>query len=420
MNHLKSLLRKLTPFFALRIYHYILSLIAALTYGLPARKIKVVAVTGTKGKSSTAEIINAILEEAGFHTALASTIRFKIDEDNQPNLLKMTMPGRGFLQRFLYKAVKADCQYAIVEMTSEGTKLYRHWWIDLDALVFTNLSPEHIESHGSFEKYREAKLKIRDSLSKSKKPNRSIIANTDDETAEYFLQANVPNKLKFNLAQLEPYKIQSDGSTFTLDGQKIKTNLPGKFNLYNILASITYAKTQNVDMETIKNALAKFGGIPGRMEKIVLENITTPYPTVYVDYAHTPDSLTQAYEACGDKKLICVLGGTGGGRDQWKRKEMGSIADKYCAHIIVTNEDPYDENPQTIIDMVAEGVANKPVEKILDRREAISKAISLATPNDVVIITGKGTDPFIMGPNGSKQVWSDSKVAREEMLKIFK
>src|SRR3989304_5968882 len=172
----KNLLDALRP-----IYHYILALTGAIIYRFPSRKINIVAVTGTKGKTSCVEIIGAILEEAGYEIALASTLRFKIGGESENNLFKMTMPGRFFLQKFLSRAVKGNCNYAVIEMTSEGAKQFRHKFISLDSLIFTNLAPEHIESHGSFEKYLEAKLRITKSLEKSSKSKKVIVANVDDE-----------------------------------------------------------------------------------------------------------------------------------------------------------------------------------------------------------------------------------------------
>lgn len=140
-----------------------------------------------------------------------------------------------------------------------------------------------------------------------------------------------------------------------------------------------------------------------------------------VDYAHTPDSLKAIYEATNyAKKKICILGNTGGGRDTWKRPEMAKIAESYCDHIILTNEDPYDEDPVAIVRDMHVAITKKPVEIIMDRREAIAKAISLAHESDAVVITGKGTDPYIMGPHGTKQEWSDAKVVREEIEKLLK
>src|SRR3989344_2053540 len=181
------------------IYHSALAVAGALLYRFPSRAIHVVGITGTKGKSTTAELVNAILEATGKKTALMGTIRFKIADTSRPNRYKMSMPGRFFVQKFLRDAVAAGCDWAILEMTSEGAKQFRHKFIDLDALIFTNLAPEHIESHGPFEKHRDAKLRLAYALEKSKKPNRSIIANTDDKEGEKFLAIQGVRKFPFRL-----------------------------------------------------------------------------------------------------------------------------------------------------------------------------------------------------------------------------
>jgi len=405
------------------VYHYLLAVAGAVIYGYPSRRIKVVAVTGTKGKSSTVEILNAILEEAGFKTALAGTVRFKIAEDNRPNLYKMTIPGRFFVQKFLRDAANAKCDYAILEMTSEGAKQYRHKFIAFDALLFTNLSPEHIESHGSYEKYVAAKLRIAKALSQSSKKRRVLVVNGDDKESPKFLAMPNVEKFTYSLTEAEPFVLGKEGTDITYLGEKISTHLPGEFNISNILAAITYSKTQDVYLEHIKKALEKFQGTLGRVQKISLDE-TNPIRTLQdfrliVDYAHTADSLEKLYRVFDDGKRICVLGNTGGGRDKWKRPEMGKIADTYCDHIILTNEDPYDEDPTSILEQMTAGIKNTPHEIIMDRREAIAKAISKAEKGDTVLITGKGTDPYIMGPNGEKTLWSDSTVAREELEKFL-
>ncbi|HEC30779.1 MAG TPA: UDP-N-acetylmuramoyl-L-alanyl-D-glutamate--2,6-diaminopimelate ligase [Candidatus Yonathbacteria bacterium] len=398
------------------IYHYLLSLASALFYGFPSRDIYVIGVTGTKGKTSTVELVNAILEEIGKKTALASTLRFKIGDKTTPNLRKMTMPGRFFTQRFLRKAVRAGCGYAIIEMTSEGTKQFRHKFISLDALIFTNLSPEHIESHGSYEKYVSAKLKIAKALSSSRKKNRIIVVNRDDKEGAKFLQVHVPYKFTYSLDEAKPFKSGDRQSTFTFGNKKILLRLPGVFNIYNALAAATFAKGINIPEEHIVQALERFGGIRGRMEYI---DEGQPFDCI-VDYAHTADSLEKVYKTLEKSPLVCVLGGTGGGRDARKRKTMGSIADTYCEHIILTNEDPYDEDPRNIIGNIAEGIQNKEYKIIMDRRQAIARACSLAKEGATVIITGKGTDPYIMGAKGNKLPWDDAQVAREEITKIKK
>lgn len=396
-------------------YHWILAATAACIYRFPSRHIKIIAVTGTKGKSSTVELISAILEEAGYKTAVSNTIRFKIGNISSDNLYKMSMPGRFFMQKFLRNAVKAQCDYAILEMTSQGAITYRHLFIDFDAFVFTNLSPEHIEAHGSYENYRAAKLSIAKRLILSHKKNRILIANADDKEGEKFLACDADEKVPFNISTLQPYTLKKEGIDFTFNGTKVSSHLSGLFNLYNILAAVTTAQTQKVPNDVIIRAVDKFTGIAGRLESIDAGQDFK----VIVDYAHTPDSLEKVYQVFQSSRSICILGGTGGGRDTWKRKEMGRIADEYCDLVILTDEDPYDEDPKSIVEDVALGMTHTP-KIIMDRRLAIREGIKQAETGDVVIITGKGTDPYIMGPNGTKKPWSDSKIVREELERIKK
>lgn len=395
-------------------YHYGLALLSAIVYRFPSRKIKVLAITGTKGKTSTTEIVNAILEEAGYKTALAGTLRFKIGDEEERNLYKMTIPGRFFVQSFLRRAVNAKCDWMIIEMTSEGARQFRHKFINFDALIFTNLSPEHIESHGSFENYKSAKLSIARALADSPKRPRIVIANEDNEFANEFLAVNADTKTTYSLKDAEPYTLEKDSTSFNFIGTPIRAHLSGAFNLSNMLAGISFARAINISPEVIRRALEKFHGIRGRVERV---NAGQDFDVI-VDYAHTTDSLEKVYEVFQDSRKICVLGGTGGGRDSWKRPAMGSIASAHCDEIILTNEDPYDEDPQKIVSEIMAGVDGGRAEIIMDRREAIARALSLAKTGDAVIITGKGTDPYIMGPNGTKIEWDDADVAREELKKL--
>jgi UDP-N-acetylmuramoyl-L-alanyl-D-glutamate--2,6-diaminopimelate ligase len=404
------------------IYHYLLSLLAAIIYRFPARKLIVVAITGTKGKTSTAEILNAILEERGYKTAILSTLRFKVGRESERNMYKMTTPGRFAVQRFLRRAVSEKCQYAIMEVTSQAVLQSRHKFLNLDALIFTNISPEHIESHGSFENYLDAKLKIGKALAKSRKKRRILVANGDDKESAKFLSLNIPEKFEFSLSESKPHQIKKEGLEFTYEGVNMLSHLSGEFNLYNILSAITYARTQNISLDIIKKALENFKGIRGRVEFVELDPGDPARDKqdfkVVVDYAHTPDSLEKLYEVFQGSKNICVLGNTGGGRDKWKRKEMAQVAERHCSHIILTNEDPYDEDPETIVDEMIGAIKRPIVEKVMDRREAIRKALKMAKTGDSVLITGKGTDPYIMGPNGTKLPWDDADVVREELKKI--
>ncbi|MFA6404593.1 MAG: UDP-N-acetylmuramyl-tripeptide synthetase [Candidatus Paceibacterota bacterium] len=416
-------IRRIIPFSVFKtfqpIYHWTLSFFAALWYRFPSRKIKVIGVTGTKGKSSTVEILNAILEESGYKTALSSTIRFKVGELSSENLYKMTMPGRFAIQKLIRKAVNHKCDYIIIEMTSQGSLLYRHRFIQLDALIFTNLAPEHIEAHGSYENYVSSKLSIADRLVKSKKPNKALIVNADDKESYRFLEYNADRKITYSVNDARPYEIKRENISFALNDRIVNSQLSGLFNLYNILAATSTAKSQGVSDETIIRAIEKFDGIPGRVQKIEADmarsNLAKQDFTVIVDYAHTPDSLEKLYQVFQSSKNICVLGGTGGGRDSWKRKEMGRIADQYCDEIILTDEDPYDEDPKKIVDDVAHGITSQTPTIMMDRREAIREAIHRAQSGDSILITGKGTDPYIMGLRGTKTPWSDARIAREEI-----
>jgi UDP-N-acetylmuramoyl-L-alanyl-D-glutamate--2,6-diaminopimelate ligase len=410
-----SLLRAIQP-----MYHYALTLLGAVIYQFPSKEITVIGVTGTKGKSSVVEILNAILEADGKRTAVSGTIRFKIGEKSERNLYKMTMPGRFFIHKFLREAVNAGCEVAVIEMTSEGVRQFRHKFIHLDALVFTNLSPEHIESHGSYEKYIAAKLQLARGLEASRKRPRFIIANRDDDHGNLFLEANVEHALPYGLSDLELYNLNKDDISLVIEGSTIRVPLIGLFNVYNCLAAITTARAFGVPLKTIHTALTNLAPIKGRVEMFKSPKGAPRKITAVVDYAHTPDSLEKLYKAFEKEKKIAVLGNTGGGRDKWKRPEMGRIAGEYCTRVILTNEDPYDEDPAKIVEEMARGVEDESkVTIIMDRRKAIRTALEEAPNGSVILISGKGTDPYIMGPHNIKTPWSDAKVVQQEMAAIF-
>lgn len=411
---MKKFIKSLIPPKVLGLYHYTLAMTGAVLYSFPSKKLFVIGVTGTKGKSSTSEIISHILAGAGLTVATASTIRFAIGEISEPNLFKMTMPGRFFLQQFLRKAVTKGATHAVIEMTSEGAKQFRHKGIELDALVFTNLAPEHLESHGSLEAYAAAKLSLARHLEDSTKRPRYMVANAEDKYGREFLKTKVEHVLPFALTDAEPYNTDDKSVRFVWkQGELFTVPLPGLFNLKNVLAALALTDAMGLPLKAIHHSLEHMGTIPGRAERV---GRSQPY-TVVVDYAHTPDSLRALFETYKSRRIIAVMGSTGGGRDQWKRVEMGKIADQYCDVVILSNEDPYDEDPQKIVDDIAKGFAKKP-HIILDRRNAIREAMREAKDGDVVLITGKGTDPYIMGSKGEKQEWSDKKVAEEELKKL--
>lgn len=396
-------------------YHFGMAFVSSLWYRQPSKDITVIGVTGTKGKSTTTELIAHLLEEAGHSVALSNTIRFKIANTERRNKRKMSMPGRFFLQSFFRQAVEADCDYAVVEMTSEGAKQFRHRFIHLDTLVFTNLSPEHLDAHGSFAAYREAKLSIARQLTRSCKSPTRLVVNDDDKHVDHFKKIGADKIIEFNLEDAEPYVSTARGSKITIADQKINTKLFGEFNIYNMIAAASTVRKHGISEAQIRSGLSSFSGIPGRLEPIDEgQNFG-----VYVDYAHTPDSLKKVYETFGDHPKVCILGAAGGGRDKWKRKKMAKLAENHCRKIFLTDEDPYDENPKTIVEQMAKAISIPKYEIIMDRRKAIRAALEEAKKDDVVLLTGKGTDPYIMRENGKKEPWDEAQIAREELKKIL-
>lgn len=402
-----ALVQPLLPF-----YHRVMAFALAASYGFPAKRMTVIGVTGTKGKSSVSDMLFTVLHHAGHPAAVAGTIRFAIRDTSEPNLFKMTMPGRGFIHAFLARARKAGVTHAVVELTSESVRQHRHRYLFLDGLVFTNLQKEHIESHGSFENYAAAKLEIGKELARSPKRPRAMIANADDERSAPYLALPVEEKLPFSYSDVTDVVHGPGTVAFTYEDVRFSLKLPGSFSVMNALAVICAARFLGVPLTDIADALAALERIPGRTERI---EEGQDFQAI-VDYAHTPDSLKALYEAYPVRK-ICVLGNTGGGRDTWKRPEMGLIAEHYCDEVILTNEDPYEEDPKAIVDAMAAPMTTKPT-IIMDRRDAIAHALSLAHAGDAVLITGKGTDPYIMEANDTRTPWSDAQVVREELTKL--
>lgn len=413
---LKKLLSLIVPAPLLRrilsFYHFSFAWAGAWFYGHPSRALIVVGVTGTTGKSSTSEMLNAIFEEAGYKTALLNSIRTKIGGASEPNLTRMTMAGRLFIQKSLNKAVRAGCSVAIIEMTSQGAHQHRHRFIDMDALIFTNLAPEHIESHGSYERYADAKFEIGRALASSRKRPRIIVANADDKESARYLKLPVERAVPFSLSACAPWSADETGGHFYFDGLDVHVNLPGQFSLKNAVAAATLAHALHIQTHIIKNGLEKIRLIPGRAEKIEEGQEFS----VVVDYAHTPGSLQAFLDAYSKLRKICVLGSAGGGRDVWKRPVIGKIAENSCEHVILTNDDSYDEDPGKIVAEIAAGMKKKP-EIILDRREAIKAALCKAAPGDAVLIIGMGIDPMANQLN-SKVLWNDPEVTREELRKL--
>ena len=416
MSSLKKTLRSWVPAPALSAYHFLLAYLGALRYGFPSNNLIVIGVTGTNGKSSTAEFINAIFQEAGYKTALSDSIRIKIGSHSHPSTGR-SMPGRFFIQRFFRQALDAGCRVAIIEMTSEGVKQHRHRAIALDCLVFTNLAPEHIEAHGSYQAYADAKFQLGLALVRSHKRPRIMVANAQDPEGVRYLSLPVEQAVGFKL----PEGTDARGGAFQFDGETITVNIPGAFYIKNALAAAEVAHAFGIGASTVRKGIEKIRSIPGRMELIDAQQKFQ----VVVDYALTPDALEALYKTYGDKKKICVFGSAGGGRDKWKRPVLGEIAEKYCESVILTNDIAYDEPAQNIIDDIARGMHRTP-EIIPDRRLAIRRGVELAQAFDMpeevaVLITGMGIDTEITDATGKKiGSWSDAGVAREELEKLLR
>jgi len=407
----------------LNIYHLLWAFVSNIFFHHPSHRLFVVGVTGTKGKSSTLEIMSAIMEGTGAKTAVLSTVRRKVGEVSVSNDGN-TMPGRMAIQRFLREAVDAGCRYAFIEVTSQGVAQHRHQFIDWNVAAITHVQPEHIEAHGSFENYREAKLDFfRYVADGSHKRPRLFFVNTDGTGVGYY------NHIPFEEVAREAAKsrVFLTGKEELLkelaeqcgwaheDIERENPWLGAPFNLENAALAVSFARSETVSWEVIGRALRSLQGVPGRLQYVQHD----PFSLV-VDYAHTPDSLKKLYGFLkkDDTKLICVLGATGGGRDKGKRPEMGRIAGECCDEVVFTDEDSYDESPAQIAADLKSGISDSDfleshVHEVLDRREAIRKAVSLAGEGDVIALTGKGSQESIAMKGGAKIPWSDVGVARD-------
>lgn len=415
-------------------YHFALGWLTSVWYGNPSEKMIVVGVTGTTGKTTTIFLIESVLKSAGIKAGSISTAMFSDGEKEWLNDKKMTMLGRFFTQKLLRQMAYNKCEAAIVETTSQGIEQFRHRFINYDILIFTGLYPEHIEAHGGFENYKKAKGKLFAHLKNCRKKNlggkeikKAIIVNADDEHAGYFSNFWAEKKMSYGIkndsADIRAENMVSDarGSRFSVNNLQFNLKLLGDFNVTNSLAAISAARVMGISMEKIKAGLEKVTGIPGRLEKIP----NNKGFIIIVDYAFEPNAVAKLYEivrAMPHNKIIHVLGSTGGGRDKARRPKLGKLAGENTDFVVVANEDPYDENPADIISEVAAGAENK-IEninlwKILDRREAIKKALALAGQNDIVLVTGKGSEQAICVADGNKIPWDDREVIRELLQEL--
>jgi len=409
--------------------HKMRGLAAYYMNGMPSKKLRVIGVTGTNGKTTTCYLITKIIEEAGERVGMASTTTFKIGAKEWVNRTNMTTMSPFALQSLLKKMVNAGCSYAVIETSSHSIAQYRNWGVRYYAAVMTNVTQyEHLDYHKDFEDYVKTKTKL------FKTRPRVAVVNGDDPSAEKFLAFNAGQHLTYSQtkrADVTARKVlpDRDGTIFTLvlpSGQlTIDLHLPGLFNVSNALAAACVGYGLKFPPEIIKKGLEAVKSIPGRMEKVEAGQDFT----VMIDYAVTPDSLEKLYQTLkpGVKgKLIAVLGATGD-REKTKRPILGAIAGRFADLVVITDEDPYTEDPQEIIEQVAAGVPrgdkNKTMVldedyfKILDRRKGIRKALEIAKRGDLVVITGMGAQEYrVVGKRHLP--WIEKEIIEEELEKL--
>lgn len=423
-DYLRNLLPNQHP---LRLfYHRILAVSAAFIFGFPASKMRIVAVTGTNGKTTTCNILHKIFSEAGKKTGLITTVNFKIGEVEKTNLSKQTTLGPFAMQKLLRNMVKAGCELAIVEVTSHAIIQSRIWGINVDTAVFTNLTHDHLDYHGTMDEYMEAKGRLFGNLNissrKANVPKISVI-NADDSEHEYFERFPVDQMFLFGIRKgiyrAGNLRLRPDGTVFDLivpnGNETVDFKIPGRVNVYNALAAATVAVAHQINLQTIKSALEKMRPVAGRLETIDEGQDFT----VVVDYAHATDSLEQLlsmFKELTSGKLILVFGATGD-RDKTKRPIMGAVADKFADFIVLTDDDVYTEDRYKIAEMVKSGIDRREGDRfwqVLDRREAIKLGLSVAQSGDTLIVAGKGAEEFQVV--GRRKVPHDDRAVVRELL----
>lgn len=415
----KNLYNDLTPYFV----HLPKAVLANFVFGFPSKKIKIIGVAGTKGKSTTAYLISQLLEALGQKTALISTTSVKIGEEEKLNPYKMTSVGAWDLQAFLKEAVLKGCDFAILETSSHALKQFRTWGVDFNLAVLTNMMPDHQEYHKSIEDYSLSHLKM------ISQKTRALVLNYDDPNLRPFREL-VVRKIGFGFDQqadllMKNFDISDSGSWLEVFWEKNQvrfvTKFLGKFNLYNLAAALAAVYALGFDIKKLVGKTESLKPAPGRVEKIV----NNKGFEVLVDYAHSPDSfenLLSALRPYVKGRLIAVTGACGE-RDASKRPEMGKILANYCDFCVITNDDPYGEDEEKIAKELIAGLVesgkfkeNQNWWKVLDRRQAIKKGFVLAQKNDAVVIMGKGAEQWQVFKD-KKIPWDDRKVAREELEK---
>jgi len=423
---MKEILRKILgprhPF--ILSYHRVKAFFAALFYMYPSRNIKVIGVTGTNGKTTTVNLIADLLEQAGYKVGLTSTVRYKIGDHVWSNRDKMTTMSPFFVQKMLKRMVSEGCEYGVVEVTSHAVDQYRIAGINFDVAVITNLTGDHLEYHGSFDEYMRAKGKFMGSIfqmRRKKNVPKVIVLNADDSNFDYFDQFKGDQKFIYGMekgdVKARDIVLGADKTKFKVeipnDSAQIEMELLGQFNIYNSLAAICVALSQGIALQAIVHAFKKIRPVGGRYEPV---NVGQDF-SVVVDYAHTADALGNLcalFKPLTKGRLILVFGATGGGRDKLKRPKMGEVADNYADVVILTDDDPYNEDRWGIIQDISKGIDREEGEtlfKVIDRREAIRLALNMAESDDTVLIAGKGGEEVIV-IGDDKIPYDDREVCR--------
>ncbi|MGE5508266.1 MAG: UDP-N-acetylmuramoyl-L-alanyl-D-glutamate--2,6-diaminopimelate ligase [Chitinophagales bacterium] len=405
-----------------------LGLVAARFYGYPARGLRLIGVTGTNGKTSTTYLVKAILEAAGHRVGLIGTIRNLIGEREVPT--ERTTPESLDLQALLAEMRAAGCTHVVMEVSSHAVELKRIAGAEFDLGVFTNLTQDHLDFHGTFEAYRAAKGKFFTSLGHTAKAGRrQAIINADDPSAAYFAQAATVPVLTYGLEQAAQVRAEDIDLTHAgrlryrlvaPEGQvELNLKLSGRFNVYNSLAAAAAGLAEGAPLETIRRGLEAVPGVPGRFEVVDAGQDFM----VVVDFAHTPDgleNLLRAADAVSRGRKIIVFG-CGGDRDRGKRPIMGEIAGRLADYTVVTSDNPRSEDPAAICAEVAAGLARTAPgpggwRVMVDRREAIEHALSLARPGDLVLIAGKGHETYQVFADRTIH-FDDREVVREALAR---
>ncbi len=430
-NTMKRLLSQFVPQGTKNIYHLVRAVLANVWYRFPAHRLKVIGVTGTNGKTTTSQFIARILERAGSPSsdfggvkkkvALASTINFQIGDRVWVNASKLTTMSSWQLQKFLREAVDEGCEYAVIETSSHALDQNRVWGIPYEIAVMTNVTREHLDYHKTMAEYRAAKCRLFRLAHKA-------VVNLDMEEPQFFCDSDKKQVFTYSTKNPQAHLLATDvsldfkGTEFTVDDTRFHLHIPGLFNIENALAALGVARLLEIDFAVAQAALESVMGVPGRME-LVPNHMNAD---ILIDYAVTPDAFEKLYASVlplkiPGSKIIHVFGACGE-RDRGKRPQMGEIASSSADIIILTNEDPFYENPEQIIDDIEKGVTKKKDKnyfRIFDRREAIRKALSLAEIGDIVLITGKGAE-VTMALGDTRIPWSERHVIEEEVQKLAK